>query len=66
MLYKKKSFSVPATNGNATMCDSAGHSMPDTKGKCIRCGEHVLASKAAALLNAVDAQILATPWVDGR
>lgn len=39
MLYKKKSFSVPATTGNATMCDSAGHSMPDTKGKCIRCGE---------------------------
>lgn len=37
MLYKKQRFSVPATN-QAGDC-STGHAMPDTKGKCIRCGE---------------------------
>lgn len=37
MLYKRKSFSVPATNGDGDC--SQGHAMPDSKGKCVRCGE---------------------------
>ena len=36
MLYKKPSFSVPATEGKGDC--SQGHAMPDRKGKCIRCG----------------------------
>ena len=40
MLYKKPSFTLPATEGVSTLCESSGqHAMPDKKGKCIRCGE---------------------------
>jgi hypothetical protein len=39
--YEAKSFSVPASAGDATICAEKGHAMPDRKGKCIRCGEQV-------------------------
>lgn len=46
MLYKKPSFTVPAS-GVSTLCESSGqHAMPDQRGKCIRCGEKVRAVHA--------------------
>lgn len=49
MLYKKPSFSVPATEGKGTLCESSGqHAMPDTRGKCIRCGDLIDAPKVEA------------------
>lgn len=39
MKYQAKSFSVPASAGNAEICRVEGHAMKDVRGRCIRCGE---------------------------
>lgn len=39
MKYERKSFSVPASSGNAEICREQGHAMLDARGKCVRCGE---------------------------
>lgn len=36
--YEKPSFTVPASAGNAAYCAEHGHTMPDVRGKCVRCG----------------------------
>lgn len=45
MLYTKRSFTLPATEGKladlAKVCQEHGHMEPDRKGKCIRCGERI-------------------------
>lgn len=41
MKYEQKSFTVPASAGNATYCAEHGHTLPDVRGKCLRCGEKV-------------------------
>lgn len=39
MLYLKRSFSVPASSGDSSICASVKqHCGPDAKGKCLRCG----------------------------
>lgn len=37
--FAEKSFTLPASAGNATICESVRqHCGPDAKGKCLRCG----------------------------
>lgn len=38
-MYRKKSFSVPASAGGT--CEPFRHSMADVKGNCLRCGERI-------------------------
>lgn len=38
MKYTQKSFTVPASAGTAAYCAEHGHTMPDVRGKCVRCG----------------------------
>lgn len=40
-LFNHKTFTVPASGGNAKTCQEQGHAFPDIKGKCVRCGEKV-------------------------
>lgn len=41
MKYEQKSFTVPASGGNATYCAEHGHTLPDARGKCLRCAANV-------------------------
>lgn len=41
MNYQKKSFTVPASAGKLETCVREGHAMPDTKGRCVRCGAKI-------------------------
>lgn len=45
MLYTKKSFTLPATEGRQDdlkrICELHGHAFADRKGKCIRCAEQI-------------------------
>lgn len=41
MRYRDKSFTVPASAGNAAYCAEHGHTLPDAKGKCLRCAAKV-------------------------
>jgi hypothetical protein len=50
-MYRKKSFSVPATNGGGS-CEQ-GHAMPDRKGKCIRCGEWTMSAAERETMNRI-------------
>jgi hypothetical protein len=36
--YQQKSFTVPASAGKPEYCIEHGHTMPDAKGRCLRCG----------------------------
>lgn len=38
MLYKRKSFTVPASSGDGSLCREKGHSAPDARGRCLNCG----------------------------
>lgn len=38
MKYEAKSFTVPASAGHPAYCAQYGHTLPDAKGKCLRCG----------------------------
>lgn len=48
MLYKKKAFSVPATEGKGDC--SKGHCGPDRKGRCLRCGIEIPAATTSATI----------------
>lgn len=43
--YQQRSFTVPAVGGNVaratTYCAEHGHTMPDVRGKCLRCAAKV-------------------------
>lgn len=39
MKYTQKRFTVPASAGSAAYCAEHGHTMPDVRGKCVRCGD---------------------------
>lgn len=39
--FAEKSFTVPASAGTASYCAAHGHTEPDAKGKCLRCGVKV-------------------------
>lgn len=45
MLYERKTFTVPATSGRdedrRAFCAEKGHSAPDSKGRCLCCGETI-------------------------
>lgn len=41
MKYTAPSFTVPASAGSAAYCAEHGHTMPDVRGKCVRCGHRV-------------------------
>lgn len=41
MLYKRGSFTVPATSGGAKLCEQQ-HAMADRRGNCIRCGAAIV------------------------
>jgi hypothetical protein len=41
MLHKRRSFTVPVSQGTATMCAEKGHSATDRFGKCLCCGAKV-------------------------
>jgi hypothetical protein len=46
MLYQKRSFTVPATASNPSMCLEKGHSATDSRGRCFCCGEKIRESIA--------------------
>lgn len=41
MQYQNKTFSVPASSGDKTICGKVGHAWADKKGKCVRCGTQI-------------------------
>jgi hypothetical protein len=47
MLYKRKSFTVPASAGTADTCAQVGHCGPDARGRCLRCSEKMTPPAAA-------------------
>ncbi len=49
MLYQKRSFTVPATGGNGSMCAEKGHSATDSKGRCLCCGEKIDVAQGSAI-----------------
>ena len=46
-MYERKTFSVPASAGKPETCEQVGHTEPDQRGKCLRCGAAVLPSPQA-------------------
>lgn len=44
MKYQQKSFTVPASAGSREYCLQHGHTLPDVKGRCLRCGSKVRAA----------------------
>lgn len=59
MKYQQPRFTLPATEGTSTLCESSGqHAMPDRKGKCIRCGEKM---DANARLRSIYSQPIEQP-----
>lgn len=63
MKYEQKSFTVPASAGNADYCVEHGHTMPDVKGRCIRCGSRTSVSAYVARLGEEPANIGPAPVV---
>lgn len=45
MKYEQPSFSVPGSAGSATYCAEHGHTLPDARGKCLRCSAKVRAAE---------------------
>lgn len=41
MKYMAKKFSAPGSGGSAAYCAEHGHTLPDSKGKCLRCSAKV-------------------------
>ncbi len=50
MKYLDKSFTVPASAGSKDYCVEHGHTMPDSKGRCLRCGSRTTVEAFTARL----------------
>jgi hypothetical protein len=42
MLHKRRSFTVPVSQGTEAMCTEKGHSAADRFGKCLCCGAKIM------------------------
>jgi len=41
MLYMKRTFTLPVSSADGTMCREKGHSATDSRGRCFCCGEKI-------------------------
>lgn len=53
-LFERKSFTVPASAGSASYCAEHGHTLPDQRGKCLRCGDD---TSVGVFLELIDATV---------
>lgn len=49
--FMEKRFTVPASAGSPDYCMEHGHTMPDAKGRCLRCGSRTTTEAYRARLN---------------
>lgn len=66
MLYARRSFTLPVSEGNRSMCDEKGHSAKDAHGRCLCCGDKIGPSMAETVASFNTARRPYTPtcmWV---
>lgn len=52
--FMEKSFTVPASAGSKDYCLEHGHTMPDSKGRCLRCASRTTTQAYKARLQRDD------------